>query len=402
MRIAIIGAGITGLTAGYRLALKGHQITIFEKQDQAGGLSATFKKPGWQWPLEIFFHHLFTSDQDVRQLIGELDLEKKLFFQTPRSSIYCQDKIFAFSSPGEIIQAPFFSPLEKLRLSLATVYLKATNNWQALEKITASQWLPKFYGQHVYQILWAPLLAGKFGNQKDHISMAWFWARIKKRSQQLGYLQGGFQELIDRLISEIQKNHGKVIFNREIKNLKLLLGDSFDRIIITTPADKFLKTKLPPMIGAISLILELEDKFLQDNTYWLNINDINFPFVAVVEHTNFINKKYYGGNQLLYVGGYYPQNHRYFKMTKEKIYQEFLPYLQKINPRLKAKSYQLNANLYSQPIVPVNHSQNLPTFKTSIPNVFLANMQMVYPWDRGVNYAVQIGNQISYEMAKTA
>ena len=407
MRIAIVGAGLTGLTAGFRLSQSKHQVTIFEKEGQAGGLAASFQKKTWRWPLENFFHHLFTTDGDARQLISELGLETKLFFKNPQTSIYYQNIIFPFSSPAEILQAPFFSLPEKLRLGLVTAYLKATNNWQALEKTTASNWLARFYGPRPYRILWEPLLAGKFAGQKDLISMAWFWARVKKRSRQLGYLQGGFQVLIDKLLTEIQnhgQNHGQIILNHlEIKNLNVIYHLSkFDRAIITTPADKFFPTQLPPMIGALNLVLELKEKFFPDNTYWLNINDAAFPFVAVVEHTNFVNKKYYGGHHILYVGGYYPQNHPFFKMTKKQILKKFLPYLQKLHPRLSVISYQLSANLYSQPIVPINHSQNLPSFQTAIPHVFLANMQMVYPWDRGINYAIQMGAKVANEVVKNS
>ncbi len=399
MRIAIIGTGITGLTAAFKLSQKGHQITIFEKENYLGGLAAGFKKKDWSWHLEYFFHHLFTSDKAAKKLITELDLSKKLFFQRPKTSIYFRGKIAPFDSLCSLLNFPFLSFPQKIRTGLTTAYLRLTNNWQKLEKTTASQWLSKFYGQKVYQILWEPLLTGKFGEQKNQISMAWFWARIKKRSSRLGYLEGGFQILIDKLVKEIKRNQGKIILNHEIKKLKDL-GKNFDKIIITTPTEKFFKTKLPKMFGAISLILELKEKFFADGTYWLNINNANFPFVAVVEHTNFTNPKHYANHHLLYVGGYYPQSHRYFKMNKKQILKEFLPYLQKINPNLSPITYRLSRNLYAQPIVSVNYSQLIPPFKTPISNVYLANMQMVYPWDRGINYAIEIGEKIADEIAK--
>ncbi|PJE69231.1 oxidoreductase, partial [Candidatus Shapirobacteria bacterium CG10_big_fil_rev_8_21_14_0_10_38_14] len=185
MRIAIIGTGITGLTAAFKLSQKGHQITIFEKENYLGGLAAGFKKKDWSWHLEYFFHHLFTSDKAAKKLITELDLSKKLFFQRPKTSIYFRGKIAPFDSLCSLLNFPFLSFPQKIRTGLTTAYLRLTNNWQKLEKTTASQWLSKFYGQKVYQILWEPLLTGKFGEQKNQISMAWFWARIKKRSSRL-------------------------------------------------------------------------------------------------------------------------------------------------------------------------------------------------------------------------
>lgn len=399
MKIGVIGGGIAGLTAAFKLSQKDHQVVVFEKENYLGGLAAGFKKKDWSWHLEHFFHHLFTTDSAAKKLFTELGLKQKLFFQSPKTSIYLKGKISQFNSPLSLLNFPFFSWPQKIRTGLATGYLKTTNNWQALEKTIACHWLKKFYGQKVYQLLWEPLLAGKFGQQKDKISMAWFWARIKKRSTRLGYLEGGFQILIDKLAEAIKQSGGQIFLNHEVKNLKEL-RKNFDKVIITTPTEKFFKTKLPKMIGSLSLILELKEKFLTDNTYWLNINDANFPFVAVVEHTNLVSPKYYGGHHLAYVGGYYPQNHRYFKMNKNQILKEFLPYLKKINPNLSPITYHLSRNLYAQPIVPINYSQLIPSFKTPISGVLLANMQMVYPWDRGINYAIELGEKVADEVAK--
>jgi len=397
MRTAIIGAGITGLTAGYRLSKKNHQVTLFEKEKFSGGLAAGFKKKNWDWYLELFFHHLFTSDQQAKDLLKELGLEKELFYLRPKTSIFKKGKIFQFDSPVSVLKFPLIAPSERLRTGLITLFLKVSPYWQNFEKIKACDWLKKYYGQKTYQVLWQPLLKSKFGHQAKEVSMAWFWARIKKRSIRLGYLEGGFQILIDKLEEEIKNRGGEINLNQEIKSLDGI--KNFDKIIITAPTQKFFpKTKVPKMLGAINLILVLDEQFLSDNTYWLNINEESFPFVAVVEQTNLIDKKHYGNNHLVYVGGYYPQNHRYFKMNKEKLLDEWLPYLQKINPNFNQSSvisFQLLANLSAQPVIPTNYSQIIPPHQTSIKNVYLANMQQICPWDRGVNYAIGLGNKIA-------
>jgi protoporphyrinogen oxidase len=401
MKIAIIGAGITGLTTGYRLSQKGHQVTLFEKGKFSGGLAAGFKKRNWDWHLELFFHHLFTSDHHAKSLIKELGLEKKLFYLRPKTSIFKKGDIAQFDSPLSVLKFPFLSFLERLRTGLVTLFLKTFPDWKNFEKLKASLWLKKYYGQEAYRVLWQPLLQSKFGEQAEEISMAWFWARIKKRSARLGYLEGGFQTLIGRLEEEIKNKGGKIYLHQEIKDLNDIRG--FDKIIITVPAPKFLpKIKLPKMLGAINLILELKEKFLEEDTYWLNINEEGFPFVAVVEHTNFIDKKHYGHHYLLYVGGYYPQTHHYFKMSKEQILKEFLPYLQKINPRFGLSSvisFQSTVAIHAQPVIPTNYSKIIPPHQAPLKNVFLANMQQVYPWDRGVNYAIELGNKIANEIS---
>lgn len=416
MRIAIVGAGFTGLTAGLRLSQKGHQVTLFEKEKNLGGLAASFKKKEWNWSLEYFFHHLFASDDKAKNLISELGLSQKLFYKKTKTSIYKSGKISQFDSPFSVLS---FSPLtlpEKLRTGLVTLYLKSLSSPKQLENVTASEWLQKNYGKTSYEVLWKPLLLAKFGSQSEKIAMSWFWARVKKRSETLGYMEGGVQILIDGLANKIKENGGKIISNHEVKDLKKLCLD-FEKVIFTGPTSVFLETapNLPAnykkrlkklkMIGALNLVLVLKEKFLADGTYWLNINEEDFPFVAVVEQTNFVDSKYYGGHHLLYVGGYYPQNHRYFKMTKEKILDEFLPHLQKINPyfdfQLDARRYTLYANLCAQPVVTSDYKKIIPPHQTPLKNVFLANMQQVYPWDRGINQAIEQGEKIAHEIQKS-
>ena len=57
MEIAIIGAGIAGMSAAYDLAKAGQQVVINEASHQVGGLASGFKEPHWDWSVEKFYHH---------------------------------------------------------------------------------------------------------------------------------------------------------------------------------------------------------------------------------------------------------------------------------------------------------------------------------------------------------
>lgn len=398
MVIKIAGTGLVGLTAAYRLLTAGYQVEIHEKENFAGGLTAGFKQKNWSWSLEHFYHHLFASDLAIQDLISELGLKNKLFFRRPKTSIYFQEQIHRFDSPFSLLKFPFLSPLDKIRTGLTTLYLQKTITWQPLEKVRAVEWLQKYYGQAAYQTLWEPLLKNKFGRDYDQIPASWFWARIHKRSPQLGYLQGGFQILIDALVRKITSLGGRIFFSSPLSPL-----------FPSSPTSPLLLTFAPvatPMLGAINLILELKTSFLTDGTYWLNINDASFPFVAVVEHTNFIDKKYYDGNHLLYVGGYYPPppagGHPYFSYLPDQLFIEWLPYLQKINPsfnQLLTVNYSLFTSLAAQPIPPLNYSQKISPIKIK-KNLYQASLDMVYPYDRGTNYAVDLGNRAADEIVK--
>lgn len=411
MKIAIIGGGFTGLSAGYYLLKKGHQVIIFEKEQSLGGLASSIKLKKCSWPIEKYFHHVFTNDYSVKKLIVNLGETKKLFFLRPKTSIYKDGAMYQVDSPISLIRTNLLPLACKARTAMATAFLKITNDWKYLEKHTAQEYLPALYGQRAYDALWKPLLTGKFHQASESISMAWFWARIKKRTTKLGYFQGGFQGLVDALANSIETGGGQIIRGKEIKDISNIPGlKTFDRILLTVPMPSLLKTfkKLPgnykdkldkmKMYGALNLVIKSKHPLLADGTYWLNINEEGFPFVAIVEHTNFINKKNYDNSHIIYIGGYYPQDHPYLKASKETIIREFAPFIKRINNKFDPNwllDSSLNSDLYAQPIVTKNYSRSIPDIKSPIKNTFIANMQMVYPWDRGINYAIELGEKVA-------
>ena len=181
------------------------------------------------------------------------------------------------------------------------------------------------------------------------------------------------------------------------------LTKKFDKVICTLPTPLFSKISgldYPKLqgIGAVNLVLSLKKPFLIDGTYWLNINDSGYPFLAVVEHTNFQDKSNYNNSHLLYVGNYLPASHSYFNFTDKQLLKIFLPYLQKINPKFKLDWVNMSwvwRAPFAQPIISKHYSKLIPPLVTPIPNVYLANIQQVYPWDRGTNYAVELGIKVA-------
>ncbi|MDO8619174.1 MAG: NAD(P)/FAD-dependent oxidoreductase [Candidatus Daviesbacteria bacterium] len=419
MKIGIIGAGFTGLSAAYYLLEKGHEVTIIEKESQAGGLAIGFKEKNWKWTLEKHYHHLFVSDNAIRNLAQKVG--HKIIFKRPKTSTYINNSIMQLDSPLSLLRFSHLSISDRIRTGLVLAYLRSTPFWKPLEKISAERFLRKFGGENSWKILWKPLFLGKFGRYSDQIPAVWFWARIKKRSASLGYPEGGFQSLSDSIAEYILKKGGKFNFEASVKQIEKIANQiivtteagtkfEFDKVVCTLPTSFFTRvTKgLPPQytkklinlngLGAINLVLSLNRKFLNDNSYWLNINQDGCPFLAVVEHTNFIDKKNYNGDRLVYIGNYLDPQHKYFQITEEQLLAEYLPALKKINPAFKknwiTQIWMTKAN-FAQPIIPLNYSKKIPPFKTPINGLYLANIQQVYPWDRGTNYAVELGQKIA-------
>src|SRR5690606_3788362 len=149
--------------------------------------------------------------------------------------------------------------------------------------------------------------------------------------------------------------------------------------------------------GAVVMTLALSRPLMADShTYWLNIPASSpdkaggVPFLALVEHTNYIDRSHYGGDHILYCGDYVVPDHPYFTMSREEIEQLFVGVLHRINPTFRPewvrKSWLFKAR-YAQPVPLLNHSRNIPDLRTPIPGLYFAGMSQVYPWDRGTNFA---------------
>lgn len=433
LRIAIIGAGPAGLAAAYDLLKAGHTVTIFEFGDRVGGLAAGFKDDGWDWQLEKYYHHWFQSDHDILTLITELGLQDQVMFPRPKTSLWSHGKAYVFEPVLPMLLFPHLPLIPKLRFGLVGLYVRLTKNWQPMEKYTAEEWLLKYMGRDVYDLLWRPLLIGKFGNLYREVTMAWLWARLYTRTVKLGTFKGGFQHFLDQFGEWIQQHGGTICFNSAVQNvrregdgLKVTVNgqvQDFDVVISTTSppamlkiapdltgpyADKLRKLK---SIGAVVLVLALKHQLLTDGTYWLNLPASSpdkakseFPFVALVEHTNYMDAAHYGGDHLVYCGDYVPTDHEYFKLSDDELTERFIAPLKTFNPNFSEdwirKRWVFRAP-YAQPIPVVNHSQNIPDLQTPIPGLYLASMSQVYPWDRGTNYAVRIGREVAAHVLAT-
>lgn len=424
MNIAIVGGGMAGMSAAYDAVRAGHRVTIYEASHHLGGLAAGFKEPGWDWSVEHYYHHWFASDQYMLGLIDELGFSDRVIFPRPYTVMLHNGKWYPFDSVLQALKFPGLGwGINKIRFGLVGLYLRLTENWQVLEKYTVDEWMRKWAGNKVYETMWEPMLKGKFGPYYRDVNMAWMWARIHARTSRLGTYRGGFQAFIDdfeevlrglnveiRLSSPVEK------ITRELEVRSQGSGERYDRVLVTT-SPGLLSRMVPDMpgayqqglldlksMGAVVLVLALKHQLSEQGYYWFNLPEgAGFPFLALVEHTNYLKPDYFGGDHIIYCGDYRVPDHEYFSMTEDQILERFLPSLARINPAFDpawVKKYWLFRTRYAQPVPEVNHSRNIPSLETPIDGLYFASMSQVYPWDRGTNFAVEIGRRAIQLMLK--
>jgi len=427
MKIAIIGAGVGGLTAAFDLVNAGHSVTIFERDSKPGGLAGGFRDKGWEWSVEKYYHHWFWTDKPMLKLIKSLDLSDNVIFKKPKTVVYNDGDFYPLDSISAVLRFPGFSFIDKLRFGLVTAYLKYISGWKKLESYTAVDWIKRFYGEELYDVFFKPLLDGKFNDHYQDVNMAWMWARFKARSAKLGSYRGGFQQFLDdfayvlrdkkvqfqfdTLVTGIKKENNGFVVSSDA-NIK----DVFDQVLVTLPPhllgklipdlpqDYLVKTQKQKGTGAIVAIFALKQKLSNQGYYWYNLpKSAGFPFLALVEHTNFLDEKFFGGDHIIYCGDYLDKDHPYFSFSKKKLADIYLEAFGKINPDFKrdwVRKYWVNKTPFAQPIPEVRHSERLLNISTPIDGLFVASMSQIYPWDRGTNYAVAFAHQAARVMLK--
>jgi protoporphyrinogen oxidase len=423
MRIAIIGAGFGGMAAAWDLRKAGHDVTIYESADYVGGLASGFKEPSWKWSVEKFYHHWFASDKYMLGLIQELGLSDKVLFPRPYTVMYHDGKFYPLDS---IVKAILFPGLgwgiNKIRFGLVGLYLRLTTNWKELEKYTVDEWMRKWTGDKVYELMWEPLIIGKFGAKYyKQVNMAWMWARLHARTTRLGTFEGGFQAFANIFAEKLKAEGVEIKLSTPVTHIQREAASRQFELSTSSgieKADKVLVTLSPGVaasmvpslpkeylegllrlksMGAVVLTLSLKHQLSREGYYWYSIpKSAGFPFLALVEHTNYVSPENFGGEHIVYIGDYLEPEHEYFQLTKEELLEKFMPSLKKFNPDFDpswVNKVWMYRTAYAQPVPLVNHSKNIPAIETPIEGLYFASMSQVYPWDRGTNFAVEIGRR---------
>jgi len=177
--VGIIGGGFCGLAAAYELGRRGVRATVLEQDAEVGGLAGSFDVGGEQ--LEKFYHHWFTNDVHVMELVEALGAADQVLLRPTRTGMYYANRFFKLSTPLDLLRFSALPFPDRIRLGLLALRARRVGDWRGLEQRSAAAWLRDLGGERVYRVVWEPLLRGKFGAVADEVSAVWIWNKLRSR-----------------------------------------------------------------------------------------------------------------------------------------------------------------------------------------------------------------------------
>ncbi|MCC7078203.1 MAG: NAD(P)/FAD-dependent oxidoreductase [Acidimicrobiia bacterium] len=444
MRSAVLGAGVTGLVIARELAKRGDEVVVYEAAPSVAGLVMSHEIAGT--PLEAFYHHIFTHERHIRDLIDELGLHDRLEWLPSSVGIFHTDadgtgRVWPFTNPRDLLT---FAPVklrDRIRMGAASVLAPYLSDWRKLDDVPAGEWITKTMGRSAYEEIWEPMLRVKWSEVHDRLPAAWVWARLAQRAksrdtrdmgEKLGYMRGGFKQLYDALAADLHARGVKVEVATPVRRILTRAGvvagvetdsgaESFDRVVSTLPVPVFssLLDALPPDYKArldafeymwvVCVILTL-DRGIQP-IYWLNVADRTIPFGAFIEHTNLLPVSDYGGNHVVYLGRYFPPPSYSAEAAAlatgdlHDIAGEWIRHIARINPEFDPSwvtSVAPFRTQYAAPLVQLGQGKRRLPFATPVDGLWLATMAQIYPDDRGQSEGVRLGLDCVRTMAASA
>ena len=424
-RVIVVGGGIGGSAAALRLLRGGAEVVVVERGERLGGLVTSFEVAGT--PLEMFYHHIFPTEREIRSLIEGLGLSERLGWFRSSVAIFTGGRIWPFTSPIDLLRFRPLPVVDRVRMGIGSIRLTRDRDWRPLDLITAREWLTAATSGMASRVVWEPMLRARFGPAAEDVPAAWMWGRFRQRAgarrggrERLGYLRGGFRMLFDALEARIGREGADLRLGAEVRRICIddgrVRGVEFAGGLEEADAVLFAGTLpgLPRLVpadhvdgrwaaaeglGAVCVILELSRPL--GPAYWTNVCDQEVPFGGVIEHTNLVPPSDYAGRHVAYLSRYFTGDEPLATADLDEVRAGWINVLEERFPRF-ASSTILDAHRfrtpYAAPLPHVGHFERIPPIRAHIPGLFLATTAQIYPHDRGMNEGIRLGERAAAEL----
>ncbi len=423
LRAAVIGAGPMGLAAAYELARRGARVTVYERDDRIGGMSAFVDFAGTR--IERYYHFICKPDRTTFDYLREFGLEDRLRWTRTKMGFYFRGCLYDWGHPLALLRFPGLSLLQKLRYGLHVMRAKGIADWTPYDAFSSTEWLQRWIGPQAYDVLWRPLFHYKFYEYEDSLSAAWLGTRIKRVAlsraslfeEELGYLQGGSEVLLEAVAARIRQLGGAIELKTGVDEVIVDAGRvrgvrvagaerGCDRVISTIPLP-YLTRLVPALpagerarvaairnVGVVCVLLKLARPFTRN--FWMNINDPRIEIPGLIEYTN-LNPL--DGTSIVYAPFYMPQTHPKYRRDFGEFIDETLRCMTLIRPDFAPEQEVIASTAsryeFAQTVCTPGFSAALPPMKSRVAGLLMADTSHYYPEDRSISESMRIGAQLA-------
>jgi oxygen-dependent protoporphyrinogen oxidase len=189
-RIAVVGGGVTGLTAAWRLHRAGQQVTVFEKSAQVGGAMVSIERDGW---LVEAGPNSLLENAEVAGLLRELGLEGERLSVNPdarkRFIVRGGQPVMVPLSPAGLLTSPLFSWRARLRV-LAELL---TRPRVRTTDVTLAAFVASHFGREIVDYGLNPFVSGVYAGDPDKLSARYAFPNLWQLERTHGSLLRGFR-----------------------------------------------------------------------------------------------------------------------------------------------------------------------------------------------------------------
>lgn len=426
-QVIVLGAGAMGLAAAHRALGLGHQVTLIEAGTQAGGMAAHFDFDGLS--IERFYHFVCKSDAPTFALMAELGIADKMRWRGTSMGYFTKGTLSDWGNPVALLRFPHLNLAEKVRYGLLAFVSVKRDRWEALEHISAKDWIEGWCGRSVYDKLWRPLFGLKFYEYADNVSASWIWTRVRRigrsrrslMQEELGYIDGGSQTLVDALADAITRQGGAIHLGEPAREVISEGGrvTGVRTVRGTYPADAVISTVPTPLvsalvpglpaaskaaydaivnIGAVCVLLKLKTPVTPH--FWVNVVEADMPIPGIIEFSNL--RPMPGGESVVYVPYYMPVTNPLWSRPDEAFVAEAFACVRRINPQIGEADLlagRAGRLTHAQPVCPPGFAAGIPEVQTPIAGLQVADTCFYYPEDRGIAESIRLGEAMARRVA---
>lgn len=420
--VAIVGGGLLGLTLALRLADRGVAVTLYERAPHVGGLASSARFGDVTW--DRFYHVMLQSDSALLAVLDRLGLREEVEWRATRTGLFDGEQLYSVSSMKDYALLPVLGLVSKARIAATMLRASSIRSGDALEKMTAKQWLTRWSGPRAYEQFWSPLLRAKLGDRHEDASAAFIWAILQRlyaarkagmKQDLFGYVPGGYATILDRFEEAVRTAGVKLHLGADVVEVGASdnAGGAYVRtsdgitdhggVVVTVPspvASRLVRGLSESEIQAhtsiayqgvvcVSLLL---DRPL-GGFYVTNITDSSVPFTGIIEMSALVDADQFGDRTLVYLPKYVPPDDPLFDRPDEAITEEFVEALGRVfgpvSDDLILASVVSRAR-YVLPVSTVGYSSRLPAMKTSVRGVSIVNTAHIVNGTLNANETIEL------------